>query len=176
LGILIKNKIQLYSLSAKLFIQMKNLTWKFLWIFLSVLLIWSCSEQSETNAQSAEVLDVKVSGVSNDYLFSVTVKSPDKGCEQYADWWEVLTPEGDLIYRRILLHSHVNEQPFTRTGGPVPVGSNREVIIRAHMNPKGYGSKAMRGTVSGGFEQVTLSSGFAASLEKKEPLPEGCTF
>jgi hypothetical protein len=143
-------------------------------IFLTIVL--SCTGPSETLSQYAEVLRVEVSGDEQIYSFSVTLKSPDTGCEQFADWWEVLSTEGVLIYRRILLHSHVNEQPFTRDGGPIEITKNNEVIVRAHMNTAGYGTDAMQGSVSGGFKKVTLSRDFATSLEKEEPLPTGCAF
>jgi hypothetical protein len=138
--------------------------------------VLSCTDSSETRAQYAEVMCVEVSGDEQNYSFSVTLKSPDTGCEQFADWWEVITPEGDLIYRRILLHSHVKEQPFTRSGGPVEIEKNQELIIRAHMNTSGYGSVAMRGSVADGFKKVILTRDFASSLEKKAPLPTGCAF
>ena len=54
----------------------------------------------------------------------------------------MLSLEGALLYRRILAHSHVDEQPFVRSGGPVPVGASDIVIVRGHMNPGGYGTKA----------------------------------
>jgi len=141
-----------------------------------VFIIFSCTGSTGSRAQHAEVLEVAVTGDEENYTFSVTLKSPDTGCEQFADWWEVITPEGDLIYRRILLHSHVNEQPFTRSGGPVKVGENRALIIRAHMNTSGYGTVSMRGSVSAGFKRVTLPGDFAVSLEKEKPLPTGCAF
>ena len=129
-----------------------------------------------TSAQFAEVVAVTASGSPGGYYFSVQVASPDTGCDQYADWWEVLTPEGELLYRRILLHSHVNEQPFTRSGGPVPIDSEQVVIVRAHMNNRGYGSLAMQGSPSGGFSPVDLELGKFANLETLPPLPDGCNF
>lgn len=57
------------------------------------------------NNPIAEVSEVKATGQANKYTFAVTVKSPDTGCDRYADWWEVITPEGELIYRRVLLLS-----------------------------------------------------------------------
>ena len=127
-------------------------------------------------ADSAEVLEVKVTGSNNDYTFSVTLKSPDTGCEQYTNWWEVISPEEDLIYRRILGHSHVNEQPFTRSGGAVRITANQEVIVRAHMNNKGYGGNVMKGSVTKGFKSFELDRDFAINLETEEPLPSDCLF
>ena len=124
----------------------------------------------------ADVISVTASGNENAYNFSVEIRSPDTGCEQYADWWEVLTEDGELIYRRILTHSHVNEQPFTRSGGPVKIGPETVVIIRAHMYPTGYGGTAFRGSVFGHFEEIQLPPNFATELEEIEPLPEGCAF
>ena len=115
-------------------------------------------------------------GDTGTYTFAVTVSSPDTGCEQYADWWEVLTPEGELLYRRILAHSHVDEQPFERTGGPVSIRPDQTVIIRAHMHPHGYGVQAMQGTVTDGFEETTLADGFAAEVALAAPQPNDCTF
>jgi hypothetical protein len=81
-----------------------------------------------------------------------------------------------LIYRRILAHSHVNEQPFTRSGGPVVIGPETVVIVRAHMHPTGYGGTAFRGSVIGHFEEIRLGPDFAPELENIKPLPDGCAF
>ena len=62
-----------------------------------------------TTSEKASVVSVSVSGNTNNYNFSVGVSSPDTGCNQYANWWEVITEEGTLLYRRILGHSHVSE-------------------------------------------------------------------
>ena len=106
----------------------------------------------------------------------MTVQSPDTGCDQYADWWEVISEEGTLIHRRILLHSHVNEQPFSRSSGPVEISTNQAVIVRAHMHPHGYGGQALQGTVDQGFSVVELDADFAVDLAQTEPLPTGCSF
>lgn len=127
----------------------------------------------------AAVTDVKVSGSENNYNFSVTIKSPDKGCNQYADWWEVISVDGETLhYRRILAHSHVKEQPFDRSGGPVEIDPGEVVIVRAHMNNSGYsiGIVAMIGTIENGFKPIELEKGFGEDLEKLKPLPSGCAF
>jgi hypothetical protein len=74
------------------------------------------------------------------------------------------------------LHSHVNEQPFTRSGGPAPVEADQTVWVRAHMNTGGYGGAAMKGSAADGFAPSELSPDFAAGLAKQEPLPDGCAF
>ena len=117
-----------------------------------------------------------MSGPDGAFLFEVTVASPDTGCDSFVDWWEVVTPAGELLYRCVLLHSHVSEQPFTRDGGPVATEPADEVIVRAHMNTTGYATGAMRGSFRAGFRPVQLEPGFAGSAEALEPLPDGCAF
>ena len=124
-----------------------------------------------------EVVSVSVSGDENNYNYSVGIASPDTGCEQYANWWEIISEDGaTLIYRRILGHSHVTEQPFIRSGGIVQTLKDETVIIRAHMNNSGYGVRAFKGSVALGFSEFTLSEDFAAGIENLEPLPTSCAF
>jgi len=132
-------------------------------------------EASGMNVQ-ADVIAVQASGQPGAYQFNVGIRSPDKGCAQYADWWEVVSTDGKLLYRRVLLHSHVDEQPFTRSGGPVPIQADTVVWVRAHMNTSGYGGAAFKGSVKTGFKQALPDAGFAAGLAKQAPLPEGCDF
>ncbi len=123
----------------------------------------------------ADVIGVEANGAGTDTI-SVTVRSPDTGCDGYADFWEVVRPDGTLVYRRVLTHSHVGEQPFTRSGGPVAAGADDELIIRAHFSTGGYGGAAMSGTVTTGFADTTLDRGFAADLETSDPQPDDCAF
>lgn len=127
-------------------------------------------------AGAAEVLAVSVTADPGAYTFSVQLKSPDTGCDQYADWWEVIGTDGSLKYRRILTHSHVNEQPFTRSGGPVPITADEPVYVRGHMNKGGYGTRIFRGTVAGGFSMDSLAVSFADTLAQVAPLPVDCAF
>lgn len=128
----------------------------------------------KATAAGAEVTGVAASGLPGAYTFNVTIKSPDTGCQQFADWWEVVSEDGRLLYRRVLLHSHVDEQPFTRSGGPVPIRPETIVWVRAHMNSTGYGSVAFKGSVKGGFARAEVPVNFATGLAKQPPLPEGC--
>ena len=81
--------------------------------------------------------------------------------------------DGELLYRRVLLHPHVSEQPFTRSGGPVQAESGTELIVRGHMSTGGYGP-AMRSSAATGFAPADLPADFALSVESAPPLPEGC--
>lgn len=87
-----------------------------------------------------------------------------------------VTEDGNLIYRRILAHSHVDEQPFTRSGGSVNITKNQKVWVRAHMNNTGYGGLAMKGSVEAGFQITPWPDGFAEGVENAAPLPSGCAF
>jgi hypothetical protein len=91
-------------------------------------------------AGEADVVDVKVRRSSaGTYDFDITVKSVDKGWDYYADAFEVLGPDGRVLGRRILLHPHETEQPFTRDlyGVSIPAGVT-QVTVRARHKPKGY--------------------------------------
>lgn len=134
------------------------------------------SAESADEQPVADLVSVAVTGEAGNYTFAATISSADTGCEQYADWWEVADAEtGELLYRRILAHSHTNEQPFTRSGGPVPIEPDQSVLIRGHMGgmQSRYGGQVLGGSVEAGFEPVTDS---LASLESVEPLPTGCAF
>jgi len=76
------------------------------------------------------------------WTFEVTVQHEDTGREHYADRWEVLTSEGEVLATRVLAHPHVDEQPFARSqsGIVIPDGMN-EVRVRAHDGVHGYGGR-----------------------------------
>ena len=79
------------------------------------------------------------------YRFDVTVAHADTGWDHYADKWEVVTSDNTILGTRVLLHPHVNEQPFTRSlsGVKIPAGIDH-VIIRAHDSVHAYGGKILR--------------------------------
>jgi hypothetical protein len=103
-----------------------------------------------TDNGNADVLHVKAVQASNGtWTFHVTVSHPDTGWEDYADGWDLLTgentvlkPDTDSPFTRLLLHPHVDEQPFTRSqsGIVIPPGVT-EMRVRAHDLVDGYGGR-----------------------------------
>lgn len=94
-------------------------------------------------ADEPSVLDVAVNANEDGtYSFNATVAHRDEGWKHYADKWEIVTPEGQVIVERILFHPHVDEQPFTRSLSRVvvPIGVS-EVTVRAYCNLTGVGSR-----------------------------------
>ena len=76
------------------------------------------------------------------YQIQVTVRHRDTGWSHYANRWEVIGPQGQVLAKRQLHHPHVEEQPFTRTltGVRIPFGYTW-VKIRAHDSVHGYGGR-----------------------------------
>ncbi len=83
------------------------------------------------------------------WTFHVTVEHPDTGWEDYADGWDVVTSDGQVLkpdpesaFTRTLLHPHENEQPFTRSqrGIEIPEGVT-QVRVRAHDIVDGFGGQ-----------------------------------
>jgi len=83
------------------------------------------------------------------WTFAVTVEHPDTGWEDYADGWDVVTPNGQVLkpnpddaFTRVLLHPHENEQPFTRSQGGIVIPEGvTQVRVRAHDLVDGYGGR-----------------------------------
>ena len=124
--------------------------------------------------KAGKITNVIVVKNQDSYTFKVEVKSPDTGCNQYANWWEVLTEGEELVYRRILAHSHINEQPFTRSGSVKGITGDQKLIVRVHMNNTGYGTQVFKGTVNSGFNKTLVTNDFGVALEKENPQPNPC--
>ena len=102
---------------------------------ITVLLSYSSIAVSD----QARIVDVKVTDNQGSFRFDVTLEHADTGWDHYADGWEVMSPAGDVLGKRVLAHPHVDEQPFARSlsGVRIPQGVNT-VTIRAHDSVHGY--------------------------------------
>lgn len=92
-------------------------------------------------AVTPKIVDATAEAQANGlYAFSVTVFHEDDGWTHYADSWDVLTVDGQVLGTRTLFHPRNGESTFTRSLSNVqaPIGA-REVLIRAHCSTDGYG-------------------------------------
>jgi hypothetical protein len=95
-------------------------------------------------AGKADVIAVEArQEAGEEWTFAVTVRHADRDPDHWADWWRVRTPEGRELGRRVLLHSHVDEQPFTRDERiRIPAGV-RVVVVEGHDKVHGLGGAAV---------------------------------
>jgi hypothetical protein len=122
---------------------------------------------------NADVFYVKATQTADGtWTFHVTVHHPDTGWDDYADGWDVLTPEGTVLkpdpdspFTRLLLHPHVDEQPFTRSqsGIVIPPGV-AQVRVRAHDLVDGYGGHEV-------LVDLTVPSGPDFEVIRPTPAP-----
>ena len=120
------------------------------------------------NADVVHVRAVETAG--GTWTFHVTVQHPDTGWEDYADGWDVVTPDGAVVkpdpespFTRLLLHPHVDEQPFTRSQGEIVLpGSVTLVRVRAHDLVDGYGGREV-------LVDLTVDEGPGYAIERRSP-------
>ncbi|MEJ6397424.1 hypothetical protein [Yoonia sp. 208BN28-4] len=90
-------------------------------------------------ADKPEVVGVVATQNGDTWRFDVTITHGDTGWDDYADGWQVLDADGQVLGTRPLAHPHVNEQPFTRSqsGIAIPDGITT-VFIQVSDNVVGY--------------------------------------
>ncbi len=101
-------------------------------------------------AGEADVVDGSISAMGNgQYRINATVLHADTGWDHYANRWDVLGPDGEVLGVRELLHPHENEQPFTRSLTlEIPAGI-AFVTLQANDSVHGLGGKTFRLDVPG---------------------------
>ena len=122
-------------------------------IFRCLVLLVACLACLSAGAFAGEADVVEVVVAANDrggYNFTVTVAHGDTGWDHYADRWEVLDGNGNILGTRTLYHPHVNEQPFTRSLSGIEIPDRvRVVTVRAHDRVHGYGGKVVSVDLTG---------------------------
>lgn len=84
------------------------------------------------------------------FRFDVSVRHADSGWDHYADKWDVTEPDGTVFATRVLLHPHVDEQPFTRSLDNVAIPAGiRAVVVRVHDTVHGMSGKYFTVTLPG---------------------------
>ncbi len=117
---------------------------------LPINLIAACLLMSQSvSSGEADVLKVKAFCDDKSLCnFSVQVEHADQGWQHYANRWEVLSVDGEILATRELAHPHEQEQPFTRSLTKVPISKEiKEVVVRAHDSVHGYGGKEVTVTL-----------------------------
>lgn len=109
-------------------------------IVASVFALRSAAEAGEADVVAVEVQKQE----SGTFRFDVTVRHADEGWDHYADKWVVADKDGNILGERVLLHPHVNEQPFTRSlsGIKIPDGLHT-VLVMAHDSVHDWGGKVI---------------------------------
>lgn len=104
-------------------------------------------------AGGVEVVDIEArrtgatAGAST-WTFSVSLRHDDEGWDHYADAWEVRSPDGALLGRRVLAHPHVTEQPFTRSKSGIEIPNDvATVLVRGRDLVHGYQGEPMEFTL-----------------------------
>jgi hypothetical protein len=92
-------------------------------------------------AGEVRIVDVRVE-CSGSCTFAVTLEHGDEGWNHYANQWDVVTLDDQVLKSRVLYHPHENEQPFTRSlsGVTIPPGVS-QVKIRARDTVHGYSAQ-----------------------------------
>ena len=82
-------------------------------------------------------------GDDQSWTISVTLLHDDSGWDHYANRWDIIDADGNLLGSRELLHPHVNEQPFTRSLSSVEIPNTlTEVTIVANDSVHGLSNEA----------------------------------
>lgn len=113
--------------------------------FLIAACFWGFYMGSTVFAGEADVIKVKVDKKAEGiYDFAVTVQHADEGWDHYADGWEIVDDQGNVLATRVLHHPHVNEQPFTRglSGVTLPADLSK-VTVRAHDSVHDHGGRTI---------------------------------
>ncbi len=96
-------------------------------------------------AGEADVVDGSITSMGDGrYQINATVLHADTGWDHYANRWDVLGPDGEVLGVRELLHPHENEQPFTRSLTLVIPAGIAFVTLQANDSVHGLGGKTFR--------------------------------
>ncbi len=148
----------------------------------------SSSEDAATQPlpSFAHIVAVQTQQDGDRAVFSVSIESADTGCDRYANWWELLSEDGSLLYRRILGHSHTDENGttdddghgnrFTRSSPSLDMDVDQTIYVRAHMSDVGYNGDIFVGTIGKGFSKASNVSAPGKAVEALPPQPTGCAF
>lgn len=112
-------------------------------------------------ASEVSIKFAKFEQQANTWKIAVTLEHPDTGWDHYANAWRVLDTEGNELAKRVLVHPHVNEQPFTRKLDFAKLPDDIEhVLVEASDTVHGWSSDRLK-------VDLTSKSGDRYSVKKQ---------
>jgi hypothetical protein len=114
-------------------------------VFLTVILVlFTLVNTAYANDVQILVAEFQDSGAQT-WSVNITLKHNDAGWKHYADNWRIVDNKGNILGNRVLMHPHVNEQPFTRGLGNVMIPENvKTVYVEAHDKVHGWTAKKLQ--------------------------------
>ncbi len=95
-------------------------------------------------AGEADVVEGSITAMGDGrFRINATVLHADTGWDHYANRWDVLAPDGEVLGVRELAHPHENEQPFTRSLTLEIPDSIESVTLQANDSVHGLGGKTL---------------------------------
>ncbi len=113
-------------------------------LFAAALLFSSLMGLTGARAGEADIVGAVVTRLNGDsFRFDVSVLHEDTGWDHYANAFEILDSNGNILGTRVLLHPHVGQLPFTRSLTLTLSPAIRQVTIRGVDSVHGRGGKEM---------------------------------
>lgn len=105
----------------------------------------AAGDSDATEQKYPDILSAELSGPDGtEYDIAVTVSSPYDSPDRYADGWRVLDEDGNVLAEHELAHDHTNEQPFTRSRGPLVIPEGvAKITVEGHDQEHGYGGETI---------------------------------
>ncbi|MEM9448717.1 MAG: AAA family ATPase [Cyanobacteria bacterium P01_E01_bin.6] len=161
---------------------------------LTQILSLRAEQQHPALIDGAVVLAVEPKEEAGSSIIEVTVHSPDPSCDQYVDWWEILSEDGKtLIYQSEFLSFPLDDEPLmVNTSPPLQLKRDQVLFVRAHQHiteagddydpatgqplpTSGYAAEqAMKGSIAKGFTTVRIPETFGKGLAQDNPQPLSC--
>lgn len=131
------------------YIQLRiNASFIYMFLIIRLFTIILILNSNITMAGEADVLAVNIRPLGEDsFSIDATVQHADTGWDHYTNSWEVLDLDGNLLGKRVLLHPHVDEQPFTRNLVLTIPQNVKTIMIRANDVVHGKGSNSLSASV-----------------------------
>ncbi len=119
-------------------------------------------------ANEVKIVDAKAIKTEETWKIAVTLNHADIDMKHYADLWQVVTKEGDVLGIRKLGHPH-KDQPFTRSLDGIKIPENvSEVYIEAHDKVHGWAKERFELVLERGLQGDDSAPAAEESLLKVE--------